>query len=49
VVGSEAVAAIDAAALKRRAFDLVLRAEEPHLTAVRTLIERLRGELVGSA
>jgi patatin-related protein len=47
--GAEAVAAIDVAALKRRAFDLVLRAEAPHLTEVRTLIERLRGELVGSS
>src|SRR5690606_386152 len=29
--GAEAVAAIDVAALKRRAFDLLLRAEAPHL------------------
>jgi hypothetical protein len=45
--GTEAVAAIDVAAFKRRAFALVLRAEEPHLTEVGTLIGRLRTELVG--
>ena len=47
--GTDAVAAIDVPALKRRAFDLVLRAEEPHLSAMQTLIERLRGDLVGNA
>ncbi|RPI63793.1 MAG: DUF3376 domain-containing protein, partial [Lysobacterales bacterium] len=46
--GTEAVATIDVAALKRRAFDLVLRAEEPHLPGVSALIERLRTELVGT-
>jgi patatin-related protein len=46
--GAEAVAKIDVAALKRRAFDLVLRAEEPHLTSIRALIERLRAALVES-
>ncbi|HEU4617441.1 MAG TPA: patatin-like protein [Gammaproteobacteria bacterium] len=44
--GAEAVAAIDVAALKRRAFDVVLCAEEPHLSRVSALIERLRAELV---
>jgi patatin-related protein len=47
--GADAAAGIDVAALKRRAFDLVLRAEEPHLTRVAALIERLRGELVETA
>ena len=46
--GPEAVAAIDVAALKRRAFESVLRAEEPHLPEARALIERLRAELVES-
>jgi hypothetical protein len=46
--GADAVAAVDVAALKRRAFDLVLRAEAPHLTQVRGLVERLRAELVGT-
>ena len=45
--GAEALAEIDVPALKRRAFDIVLRAEEPHLPAVRPLIERLRAELLG--
>jgi patatin-related protein len=44
--GADAIATIDVAALKRRAFDLVLRAEKPHLTGVGALIERLRTELV---
>jgi patatin-related protein len=44
--GADAVAAIDVAALKRRAFDLVLRAEEPHLTHVGALMKRLRSDLV---
>jgi hypothetical protein len=46
--GAEAVAGLDVAALKRRAFDVVLRAEEPHLTHVGPLIERLRADLVGT-
>jgi patatin-related protein len=45
--GASAVAAIDVAGLKRRAFDVVLRAEAPHLTQVGALIERLRAGLVG--
>jgi patatin-related protein len=44
--GAEAVAAIDVTALKRRAFDDVLRAEEAHLPHARALIQRLRAELV---
>jgi patatin-related protein len=44
--GREAVAEIDVAALKRRAFAIVLSTEEPHLPGVRPLIERLRAELV---
>ena len=44
--GVGAVASIDVEELKRRAFDLVLRAEEPHLTRVSGLIERLRAQLV---
>ena len=44
--GAEAVSAIDVAALKRRAFDLVLRAEEAHLPHAGSLIGRLRAELV---
>jgi len=44
--GAEALAGIDVAAVKRRAFDVVLRAEEPHLPRVQALIERLREELV---
>ena len=47
--GREAVAEIDVAALKRRAFDIVLRAEEAHLPHVRPLIERLRTELLHPA
>jgi hypothetical protein len=45
--GAEAVASIDVAALKRRAFDVVLRAEEAHLPHARKLIERLRAENLG--
>jgi len=47
--GAAALAQIDVAALKRRAFDLVLRAEEAHLPRARELIERLRAELVDAA
>jgi SHS2 domain-containing protein len=44
--GYEALAGVDVPALKRRAFELVLRAEEPHLPNVRDLVERLRTQLV---
>lgn len=44
--GAAATADIDVAALKRRAFELVLRAEEAHLPNAGALIERLRAELV---
>jgi patatin-related protein len=44
--GVDAVAPSRIAELKRRAFAVVLRAEEPHLPAVRALIARLRAELV---
>jgi patatin-related protein len=44
--GAGSIASIDVEELKRRAFDLVLRAEEPHLTRVGSLIERLRAQLV---
>jgi len=47
--GADAVATIDVEALKRRAFELVLRAEAPHLTRARELIDRLRAELVDAA
>jgi patatin-related protein len=43
--GADAVAELDVPALKRRAFDLVLRAEEKHLPHVHGLIEDLRAEL----
>jgi hypothetical protein len=46
--GAEAVAALDIPALKRRAFERVLAAEEPHLPEARELITRLRAELVSS-
>lgn len=46
--GAEALGEVDVPALKRRAFDLVLRGEEPHLPHARPLIERLRAELVGA-
>jgi hypothetical protein len=45
--GREATAGLDVAALKRRAFAIVLRVEEPHLPGAQPLIERLRAELVG--
>ena len=44
--GAEAAAGLDLAGLKRRAFELVLRVEEPHLPSARALIERLRAELL---
>jgi len=47
--GHEARAEINVAALKRRAFAIVLRAEAPHLSAVRPLVERLRAELVDNS
>jgi patatin-related protein len=46
--GAQAVAALDIPALKRRAFERVLAAEEPHLPEARELITRLRAELVSS-
>jgi hypothetical protein len=46
--GPEALADLDVGALKRRAFDMVLRAEEAHLPHVQPLIERLRAELVAA-
>jgi patatin-related protein len=44
--GREAIADVDVPALKRRAFELVLRAEEAHLPHARSLIEDLRAKLV---
>lgn len=44
--GPQATAVLDIPALKRRAFDIVLRAEEPHLPQVGALVARLRAELV---
>jgi hypothetical protein len=43
--GAEATALLDVAALKRRAFETVLRTEEQHLPHVRDLVEDLRAEL----
>lgn len=43
--GPDAAAELDVLALKHRAFDIVLSAEEKHLPNVRTLIEDLRSEL----
>jgi patatin-related protein len=43
--GSEALAELDVPALKRHAFELVLRAEEEHLPHVQGLIADLRAEL----
>jgi hypothetical protein len=43
--GPEAVAELDVPALKRRAFERVLRAEEAHLPHVRSLIDDLRTKL----
>jgi patatin-related protein len=47
--GPDAVAELDVLALKQRAFDIVLRAEEKHLPHLRTLIEDLRAELARMA
>lgn len=44
--GSDALAEVDVTAFKRRAFDLVLRAEQAHLPTAGALIERLHAELV---
>jgi patatin-related protein len=44
--GAAATAAVDVAALKRRAFEIVLRSEETHLPNVQSLIERLRAQLL---
>ena len=44
--GHEIAADIDIPALKRRAFDIVLRAEGPHLSQVSSLVDELRAELV---
>ena len=43
--GADSIAALDVLAFKRRAFEMVLRAEEEHLPHVRPLIEELRAEL----
>ena len=42
--GREALAGLDVPALKRRAFERVLRAEEAHLPNVRSLIDELRAK-----
>jgi patatin-related protein len=47
--GAEALAEIDIVTLKRRAFDIVLRAEQEHLQSIGPLMERLRAELVATA
>jgi hypothetical protein len=44
--GAGPLVGVDIPALKRRAFELVLRAEESHLPNVRELIQRLRAQLV---
>src|SRR5690606_34402088 len=46
--GADALSGIDVAALKRRAFDVVLRAEEAHLPHARALIDRLRADNLAS-
>lgn len=46
--GAAATEGLDVAAIKRRAFEIVLRAEEPHLPNVAPLVERLRAMLVTS-
>jgi SHS2 domain-containing protein len=43
--GAEAVAALDVTALKRRAFEVVVNAEEAYLPHARPLIQQLRSEL----
>jgi hypothetical protein len=47
--GAAAPTTVDILALKRRAFELVLQAEETHLPNVRPLIERLRAALVSTS
>src|SRR5690606_10826899 len=46
--GAAAIEGLDVAAIKRRAFEIVLRAEESHLPNVAPLIERLRALFVNS-
>jgi hypothetical protein len=43
--GREALAGVDVQALKRQAFERVLRSEEAHLPHVRPLVDELRSEL----
>jgi hypothetical protein len=43
--GREALAGVDVQALKRQAFEHVLRKEEAHLPHVRSLVDELRSEL----
>lgn len=45
--GADALSTLDVAALKRRAFAVVLAAEEPHLPHSKALIDELRGILLG--
>jgi patatin-related protein len=47
--GREALVGVDVQALKRQAFEHVLRKEEAHLPHVRPLIDELRLELCGAA
>jgi patatin-related protein len=47
--GREALAGVDVHALKRQAFEHVLRGEESHLPHVRPLLDQLRSELCGGA
>ena len=46
--GREALAGVDVSALKRRAFEQVLRKEDEHLPHVRPLVNQLRSELCGA-
>jgi patatin-related protein len=47
--GREALAGVDVQALKRQAFEHVLRREETHLAHVQPLVDALRSELCGAA
>ena len=47
--GREALAGVDVQALKRQAFEHVLRREESHLPHVRPLVDALRSELCSAA
>ena len=47
--GREALADVDVQALKRQAFEHVLRREEAHLPHVRSLVDSLRSELCRTA